>query len=529
MIEEKSPHRRQQLFKRPVNGPGLLGIILALFLGGLMVGGCTAESPENAVFIFASPWVPTSIDTTVEGYTFTRLGVAETLVGVDYDNNLVPMLAKSWSVSDDGLTWTFQLRDDVKFHDGTPLTAEGAKTSLERTFRKATEYKTLPIDDISAIDEYTLEITTTKPFAPLIGYLAGDRSAIIAPGSLDDNDEVIEPIGTGPFMFDSWVPKESVTALKFDDYWGTKPNLEKVIYMGVPEEKTRESMLRAGDADLAWLLSPDRVQEMENDPDYKVYTQTRIGRVNQLMLNTKKTPLDDVRVRTAICMAIDRDIICKSLMEGVVPPAAGPFSLELSWADQDLKPISYDIDKAKSLLDEAGWSDVDQDGVREKDGKDLELALFTYTTRPELPPIAEAIKDQLGNAGIKVSITQLDTTGIAAQAKEGKVDTYLCSRSVFWYNDPDSWAADFLPGSSYQPYINYSPQDLVDLIQKGRETMDNEERKKIYDQLQEMILEDSPVAYITYYTNVAVTRSNVNGYREHPTEFSYHLENVQKE
>jgi peptide/nickel transport system substrate-binding protein len=496
---------------------------LALIL--VITGGCNGA---NDSFVFASPWVPASIDTTIEGYTFTRLGIAETLVGVDYDNKLVPMLAKSWSVSDDGLKWTFVLRDDVKFHDGTPLTADAAKASLQMTFKNATSYKTLPIKDITSKDRYTLEITTTKPFASLAGYLAGDSSAIVAQSSISGKGEFVKPVGTGPFKFDSWVPKEKVVALRFDDYWGNKSKLAKVTYLGVPDSKTRESMLRAGEADIAWLLSTAQVTEMKDDHDFKVYTQTRIGRVNQLWLNTNKTPLDDPRVRNAISIAIDRDLISKSLMDGLVPPAAGPFSPELYWADKDIKSINYDLDKAKSLLDEAGWTDSDKDGVREKGGKKLELALFTYNTRADLPPMAEAIKDMLGKAGIKVSITILDTTGISAQAKEGKVDMYLGSRSIFWNNDPDSWAADFLPGSSYQQYINYSPEDLVSLIEKGRTTMDNGERKKIYDQIQEKIMKDVPVAYITYFTNTAVVRSDVFGYIEHPTEFSYHLENVYK-
>lgn len=503
-------------------------MLIALILGGLFICGLAAEASDFSVFTFAMPWSPASVDTTVEGYTFTRLGITETLVGVDYDAKLVPMLAKSWEVSGNGLTWTFKLRENVKFHDGTPLTAETAKKSLERTFRKAEVYNALPIKSISTADEYTLVIDTTKPFAPLLGYLAGASSAIIAPASLDEKDEVVEPIGTGPFKFESWAPKESVTAVRFDDYWGTVAKLQKVIYLAIPELKTRESMLKSGEADLAWILTPAVAEELKKDPAYKVYTQTRIGRVNQLMLNTDKPPLDDVRVRTAISLAIDRDLICKALMNGLVQPAAGPFATDLYWADQNIEPISYDLDKAKSLLDESGWTDNDQDGVREKDGTKLELSLFTYSSRPDLPTIAEALKDQLGKAGITVSIIVLDLNAIKEKAKEGNVDLCLMSRQVFENYDPDSWVADFLPDSSYQIYTNYSPEELLNLIKEGREIMKDKERKQIYDQIQEMFLRDVPVAYITYYTNIAATGSDVNGYKEHPTETSHHLENVTK-
>jgi peptide/nickel transport system substrate-binding protein len=521
------------MFNRNLKSAVLCGVLaMVMVLGSFLMSGCTKEkaktSAEIPVFKFASNLTPTSLDTAIEGWHYTRLGICETLIGIDYDCKSSPMLAKSWEVSDDGLTWTFQLRDDVKFHDGTALTAEMAKTSLERTFKKVVSFRTLPLKEITAPDEHTLVIAMTKPFAPLIGYLASDASAIIAPASLNENDEMVKPVGTGPFKFDSWVSKESITAVKFDDYWGAKPKIEKVICLSVPEGKTRETMLRAGEVDMAFALSHDVGQALKKDSAFTVYSPTRVGRTNQLMLNTKKSPLDDVNVRNALNYSIDRDLICKSLMAGLVQTAAGPFPAGYPWANQNIKPFDYNLEKAKSLLEEAGWSDSDKDGVREKAGKKLELGLFTYSKRPELPSIAEALKDQLGKAGIKVTVNILDESAINAQARDGKVDIFLISRSMS-FNDPDAWAADFLTGSTYQVYMNYDSADVVSLINKGRETMDNAERKKIYDEIQEMVLKDAPAVYITYYTNVTAVQSDVQGYREHPTEFCYHLENVYKE
>jgi len=178
---------------------------------------------------------------------------------VDSEGKLSPSLATSWEVSEDGLTWTFHLRDGVKFHDGTQFTADAAKKSLERTFSKAAEFtsvKTLPVESISAPDQHTLVITTSRPFASLAGHLSKDAANILAESSLDEKDEVATPVGTGPFKYDSWVPKESMTAVRFDDYWGNKAKVNKAIYLCVPEEKTRESMLRAGE----WTLSARYLQ-----------------------------------------------------------------------------------------------------------------------------------------------------------------------------------------------------------------------------------------------------------------------------
>lgn len=507
-------------------------LLLAVFLGSLLVGVCACENAdapaEDAILKFASPWEPKSLDPIVYGTTAT-LGITEPLIGVDSEGKLSPKLATSWEVSEDGLTWAFHLRDDVLFHDETAFTADAAKESLERTFSKAAEFssvKALPVESISAPDEHTLVITTTRPFASLAGYLSKDAADILAASSLDENGEVVTPVGTGPFKFDSWVPKESMAAVRFDDYWGTKAKMEKVIYICVPEEKTRESMLRAGEVDIIGTISPALSKELANDPNFEVHAKKEMGRVRHVMLNTNKHPLDDVRVRKAINMAVDRDLICKSILEGVDEPAGSPFSSDLYWANGNLEMPSYDPEEAKSLLEEAGWTDTDNDDIRDKDGEKLKFALHTYTSRPELPSIAEALKDQLGKVGIDIEI--IVDSAVLEQAKEGKVDMYLVSIGTLLNRDPDTWASYFLPDSTYFNCINYAPDDVVEMVHQGSETMDLDERKEIYDRLQERISEDVPVVYLSYYTGISAARSDVQGY-ELSLIGEHHLENVYKE
>jgi len=244
------------------------------------------------------------------------------------------------------------------------------------------------------------------------------------------------------------------------------------------------------------------------------------------MLNTKNLILGDIKVRKAINIAVDRDLICETILEGVDEPAGIPFSSDLYWANEDLKMPSYDSEKAKSLLEEAGWTDTDNDGIREKDGKKLKFALYTYTSRPELPSIAEALKDQLGKVGMDIEI--IVDAAVLEQAKEGKVDMHLVSIGTLLNRDPDTWASYFLPDSAYFNCINYSPEDVASLITQGRETMNLEARKEIYDRMQETILEDVPVVYLSYYTGISATRSNVHGY-ELSLLGEHHLENVYKE
>lgn len=507
-------------------------LILTLFVSSLLVGLCACEntgtSAGETTLKFASPWEPKSLDPIVYGTTAT-LGITQPLIGVDSEGKLSPNLATSWDVSENGLTWTFHLRDNVLFHDGTPFTADAAKKSLERTFSKATEFtsvKTVPIESISAPDQETLVITTSRPFATLAGYLSKDAADILAESSFDEKNEVVAPVGTGPFKYDSWVPKEKMVAVKFDDYWGDKAKVDKVTYLCVPEEKTRESMLRAGEVDIIGTISPALSKVLAKDSDYAVCTNEEMGRVRHIMLNTKNPFLSDIKVRKAINIAVDRNLICKTILEGVDEPAGTPFSSDLYWANKNLEIPSYDPESAKSLLDEAGWKDTDNDGIREKDGKRLKFTLYTYTSRPELPTIAEALKDQLGKVGIDIEI--IVDAAVLEQAKEGKVDMYLVSIGTLLNRDPDTWASYFLPDSAYFDCTNYSPEDVASLVNQGRETMNLEARKEIYDRLQEKIWEDVPVVYLSYYTGISATRANVHGY-ELSLIGEPHLENVYKE
>jgi peptide/nickel transport system substrate-binding protein len=318
-----------------------------------------------------------------------------------------------------------------------------------------------------------------------------------------------------------------MSGVRFDDYWASQARVKTVVFLNAPEEKTRESMLRAGEVDIIGTISPALAKGLTKDPDFTVYKQEEMGRVRHLLLNVANPPLDDVLVRQAISVAIDRDLICDSLLEGMDQPASAPFSSNLYWSKDGLEAPSYDPEQAKAFLEEAGWSDSDNDGIRDKDGRNLKLSLFTYPSRPELPSMAEAVKDQLRQVGIDTEITILDDSAVREQAKGGKVDIYLVSVNTLYNRDPDTWASYFTTESYYHDCMNYAPDDVADLIEKGRETIDQEARKEIYDQLQERILKDVPVVYLTYYTGISASRSDIHDY-ELSLIGKHHLENAYK-
>lgn len=508
---------------------GILFILLVLVVLG---AGCTdKEQNEGAKTLSISgQWSPTSIDPHLSGYMPQRLGYAETLVGVDYEGKIIPNLAKSWEVFSDGKKWTFKLREGVRFHDGTPFTAEIMKKSLERSFiQSASAFGKIPVTSIEAPDNLTLVISLNSTFPALPAYLSKGESAALAPGSYDANGNVTKPIGTGPFIFESWKPEEEIVVVKNPDYWGQVASVDKVIYRVIPEELTRKMLLDSKDIQVAMILSPDVADKYTEKANYTVLEQP-IARVRMIAFNTEKEPFNDKKVRQAINYAIDREAIVNSVLYGYGTTAAGLFPPQFYWANKDIAPYTYDMEKAKTLLNEAGWTDLDGDGIRDKNGKPMKITLVTYPERAELPPIAEVIQQQLEKVGIETELKVLNTDAANTQRNKGDFDIYLVGRGLLFVPDPDEiMMTDYHSnGTSIDGWGAYRwHNETVDkLIEQARTTSDEAARKELYDEVQAIVVEEAPVSYLNYYVNIDVTTSNIKGYRLHPTEYSFDLQNV---
>jgi peptide/nickel transport system substrate-binding protein len=515
-------------------------IALITIVGFITLSGCIdkggtekneAEQKLGASqeLIIGSPWAPKSINPYSGGsYILQRNCIIETLVSIDYEGKLAPGLAESWEVSDDGLTWTFHLREHVKFHDDTPFNADAMKSSLERAMQEAAIFKNVPVDSVKTKDDHTLIITTNESFAPLPAYLTKGESAPISSSSFDENGTFLEPVGTGPFKFESWKPNEEIRLVKNDDYWGTKPKLDTVVYKGVPEAITRVMMARAGELNIAQILPPDAVNSLESEDNIDVFTKS-IARTRLIGFNMEKEPFSEQKVRQAVNYAIDRDALVKYVLEGVGTPAKCLFPPEFYWANTDLNGYTYDPTKARKLLEEAGWVDTDDDGVLDKNGKPFEITLLTYTERAALPPTAEMIQSQLGEVGIKSELNVLKYDAASEIKKAGEFDMFLVGRGLLFIPDPDSiMMEDYHStyGVDGVVWYGYHNERVNELIDNGRVTMDTKERKRIYDEVQKLVFEDAPIVYLNYYVNIDAVDSSVHGYQMHPNEYSFHLENV---
>ncbi len=476
----------------------------------------------------AAPWDAKTSDPHVNGAIAQRMGTTETLVDINDEAMISPGLATSWEVSGDKKTWTFHLREGVKFHDGTPFTAQAMKKSLEDSLKKSKTFSSVPIQEIKAVNDNTLEIVLTQSFPSLPAYMAKGESAALSESSIDQGDISI-PYSTGPFIFSSYSPNEKFVAIKNPDYWGKVPSVDEVVYHVVPEAETRSLMLRGGDVDIAQILTPTITEGYSSDSSYTINTEP-ISRVRLISYNCEEGPFADTTVRQAMNYAINRQDLIDYVLEGVGEPATSLFPPTMFWGNKKIQPFSYNPEKAKTMLSDAGWTDSNNDGILDKDGEKFSISLVTYTERAELPPMAEIIQDQLKKIGIDVEVKAVDIDTSENLKNSGDFDMYLGGRSLLNAPDPD-WIlmADYHSSGSfnngYGPY-HWKNEELDDLLTQARELTDSAARKEIYDKVQQIINDEAPVSVLSYYVNQDVTSKNVKGYRMHPTEFAFHLEDV---
>ncbi|UMZ72942.1 ABC transporter substrate-binding protein [Natranaerofaba carboxydovora] len=471
------------------------------------------------------PWFPERLDPVRDATMSQRLGILDTLVSVNYENELVPGLADEWDVSENGLTWTFTLREDVEFHDGTELNAKAVEKSIQRLKEEGTLFADVPIEDINAVDDYIIEITTSEYFAPLPSYMTKGETAPISKKSIDENGDFKDLIATGPYEFKEWEQDQQITIVKNENYWGEVAEVEEITYKGISEASTRNMMLRNNELDIAQILPADMAEELENYDDIEKYTEP-IMRARTLTFNKNKELFQDLEIRRAISHAIDKEAIVEHIMAGIDKPANGPFPEVSEWASEDMEDYSYDVDKAEELLESAGFEKNDE-GELIRDGEKLSIEIVTYPERAELPDIAEVLYSDLSQIGIDVNLNIVEYGQAEELRNQGEFDLYLMSRNLGFIPDPglyfmDDYHSKNTEGSGYGAY-GYKNEDLDELLEKANSSQDMEERREIYKQAQEVIVDDVPVIFLNHYVNVDAVSSNIQGYKMHPLENTFGL------
>jgi len=435
-------------------------------------------------------------------------------------------LAEDWTISDDGLTYTFTLRDGVKFSDGTPLTAEAVKTSFEASI----EYQgaslgvngmlSALITSMDAPDDLTFVMTLSQPYYGTLNDLTMNNPlGVVNPAAFNDDLSLTDGIqaatyGTGPYMYDGDTDGSAYTFVKNPYYWGDDPEIDEFVIKVIEDNDAKVLALRSGEIDGIFgsmRLSYDAFDELSAESDYTTKISDDTSMTRYMGFNLGSAPFDDLLVRQAVSHAIDQDAISAAVFQGLEQPADKLFPSTKAFCNVDVPTYEYDIEKAKALLEEAGWTDDDGDGIREKDGQTLDLSMCYYQDTGNLSDLALAIAGGLEEIGITVTSQTMDMMTWFNTVSSGEYDLTLFYTYGGSY-DPFNVMTNMNSASSGDPVLMQVSaffENGDDTIVELNSTADEERVQEIYEDVLGEMAENALIVPISYTCEFAVWNDDV--------------------
>ncbi len=437
----------------------------------------------------------------------------EGLVGFDKNMNVIPVLAEEYFANDDATEFTFKLRQNVIFHDGTPFNAEAVKVNFDRLADPESGLKRHSlyslIEKTEVIDEYEVKFTLSEPFGAMINTFAHPAGLIHSPKALEEfgNDVARHPVGTGPFKFVEWKPSEGLEIVKNEDYWLEGfPKVDKITFKPVAENGSRIAMLQTGEADFIYPVPTEQVENINGKNGIEVESNPSII-VRYMAMNTLKKPYDDVRVRQALNHAINKEAFIKVVMnnQGNVLDSVIAPDVQF-YAKQDA--YAFDLEKAKSLLKEAGY----ENGFKTK--------LWGGNNSSAIKAM-EFLQQQLAQINVEVEVVPMEAGTLSDRiwsvqnAEDAEIELYYAGWSPST-GDADWGIRPLLGGTeAYPPFsynVAYYDNPKVDeSILAALQTADLEKRGQAYEEAQNIIWEDAPWAFLSTDNTLAGKKNYLQG------------------
>lgn len=477
------------------------------------------ESERERLLTFTTDLEPRDLDPALSADTDSHsiiMNVFDRLVQYKKGTTEIePSLATSWEIPDTR-TYIFNLRSDVKFHDSTSFNASTVKYSLERVLEidGPSAYLLYAIENVEALETYKIKITLMEDFAPFIQVMAHPVASIVSPSAVEKYGEEFDynPVGTGPYKFESWDSGELVLTAN-NEYFKGAPKFEKLVLKVILEASDREQELLAGNLDAVFTSPPgvpvEDLDALDKNPDVKVIKGISAD-VEFLGMNTLNPPLDNLKVREAIAYAIDYDAIISDVMGGKAARIGGPVPPNI-FGYKNMTTIKRDVTKAKQLLTEAGYPEG------------FEITVSYNIDNLARRKTAEIIRESLNDVGIKVSILGLDWDSL--------INSYFSMQYEMTIN---KWYPDFFDADSYLfpqfhtisqtegfNIFGFSDPQVDELIEQARSTTSQEIRLQAYQEAQEKIVEQIPVIFLYVPEIYDIVRFNVAGWKHSPTGFVY--------
>ena len=457
------------------------------------------------------------------------------LVAFDPQLKIVPALAESWERSGDNLTWTFHLRKGVKFHDGTPFNAQAVEAHVRRIQdpKNGSPNKNLwdHIKGVKVVDDSTIQLSTEKPFGPMLTYLAHGSGGIPSPDAVAKAGDQYpqKAVGTGPYKLGAFNPGTELTLVRNDSYWGSnKPKLDKITMKAVPEVASRVMMLDTGEADLINDPPPEEAGRIEKGKDTKLLKQAGL-RTFWMEMNLTLDIFKDVKVRQALNYAVDKESIVKNLFLGYAKTLDSPAASTIQ-GYKKAGGYAYDPAKAKQMLAEAGWT-PGSNGILQKAGVPLKFSINTAEGEyPKDIQVVEAVQANLKAVGCDVSIWKVEAAArwsyLRVPLSEAKYEMVSFGfnpsngdlgyhlNSVFHSN------ADKTKAPDVWNLMWYSNPEVDKLIEQANETADETKRYDLLGQAQKSIWDDAPVIWLHAPDLLSGARKSLQGAYIWPTVFN---------
>ncbi|MFL0267354.1 ABC transporter substrate-binding protein [Candidatus Clostridium radicumherbarum] len=457
------------------------------------------------------------------------VNIFETLVKYEKDGKeIIPSLAANWKSSEDGLSWIFNLRQGIKFHDNTKFDAAAVVFNFQRWMNTSNPYHDgefsywnyvfggFPgfIKSVKAVSEYSVEIKLSKPFAPFLSTLAMPVFAIESPEAIKTYGVEVykHPIGTGPFTFKSWTPNDNIILSRNNNYWNTPAKVDEVEFVVIPSSSDRLEKLKEGKILIADNLGPDDTSVIENDPNLSLYYRPCFN-VGYLAINNEKAPFDNRLIRSAMSYAINKDELIKTAFNNIAKPAKTLIPPVLWGFNESIAPSEYNIEKSKELLKEAGFPNG------------FKTTLWVMNTSrnyfPKPLEVADFLKASFHKVNIEVTIKTFNWDEYLNKIKNGEHELAL----IGWTGDnidPDNFLYTLLSSDNAKPgmasnYSFYKNKDIDMLLNQARETTDLAFREYLYRKLLEAVNIDMPSIPLAHTMPLLAANRSVVGYSPYIT------------
>ena len=491
-------------------------LAIAMLFGVGLIAGCHWFGGGKTDFTVAIGTDASTFDphfTTDSATEVLNKNLYNNLVRFNAKMEIVPDLATKWAVSPDGLTWTFDLREGVTFHDGTAFDATAVKTSFDRLLDEKTASPRRSvlgmIKTIEVVDPTKLRITTGYPAGSFLQQLAHPVAAIISPAAITKygKDLSRHPVGTGPFKLVEWTSGDKIVMEANAKYFEGASAIERLVWKIVPEDFSRTMMIESGQADVAFRIPVADVARLRAKAGVAVLEGPTVMTM-YVALNNSRGPLKDPKVRQAINYAVQKDVVVKDIVGGMGIEADAPIS-QSTWGYSKIGAYPLDRDKAKMLLKQAGYA------------KGFELELWTPVGRYLMDrQVAENLQAQLGEVGITVKIRPWEFQALMSEVKKGQFDAVLLGWSPST-GDADQGLYPVFHSSQFPPNSNrafYNNPTVDKLLIDARQATDPKARLELYRQAEQIIMDDAAWLFLFYPKQVVLTRANVKGVELLPTE-----------